>query len=96
MCLIDKKKLFKGVGPTAQRAAVIAAVELPVYDFCKQHLMGTFGDKISNHFLSSFVASLGSAVASTPIDVIRVSILYICMYIYTKKCLTNFCIYRQG
>lgn len=65
---------FQGVGPTAQRAAVIAAVELPVYDLCKQHLMGTFGDKISNHFISSFVASLGSAVASTPIDVIRVSL----------------------
>lgn len=29
-------------------------------------------------FRSSFVASMGSAVASTPIDVIRVSILYLC------------------
>ncbi|KAG8232942.1 hypothetical protein J437_LFUL014201 [Ladona fulva] len=27
-----------GVGPTSQRAAVIAGVELPVYDFCKHHL----------------------------------------------------------
>lgn len=78
-------------------AAVIAAVELPVYDFCKLHLLDTFGDHVANHFMwvwaqvssfrivnsfvrfllcssrSSFIASLGSAIASTPIDVIRVS-----------------------
>jgi len=64
------------VGPTAQRAAVIAAVELPVYDMCKQYLMPTLGDKMSNHFVSSLIASLGSAVASTPIDVVRVSTLH--------------------
>lgn len=67
--------LWRGVGPTAQRAAVIAAVELPVYDFCKLHLMETFGDQVANHFISSFIASLGSAVASTPIDVIRTRLM---------------------
>lgn len=67
--------LWKGVNPTAQRAAVIAAVELPVYDFCKSRLMNTFGDRVGNHFISSFVASLGSAVASTPIDVVRTRLM---------------------
>lgn len=67
-------KFLQGVGPTAQRAAVIAAVELPVYDMSKQYLKPVMGDTILNYFLSSFVASLGSAIASTPIDVIRVSI----------------------
>lgn len=43
--------LWKGLGPTAQRAAVIAAVELPVYDFCKIHLLDTFGDHVANHFM---------------------------------------------
>lgn len=43
--------VLQGVNPTAQRAAVIAAVELPVYDFCKNHLMNAFGDKIANHFM---------------------------------------------
>lgn len=43
--------LWRGVGPTAQRAAVIAAVELPVYDFCKVQLMTAFGDHVSNHFM---------------------------------------------
>jgi solute carrier family 25 protein 14/30 len=42
---------LQGVGPTAQRAAVIAAVELPVYDFCKHQLMGVFGNHVSNHFM---------------------------------------------
>lgn len=42
---------LQGLGPTAQRAAVIAAVELPVYDFCKSHLLDTFGDHVANHFM---------------------------------------------
>jgi len=67
--------LWRGVGPTAQRAAVIAGVELPVYDFFKQHLMPELGDTVTNHFLSSFIASFGSAVASNPIDVIRTRLM---------------------
>lgn len=67
--------LWRGVGPTAQRAVVIASVELPVYDFCKLQLMSAFGDHVANHFISSFIASLGSAVASTPIDVIRTRLM---------------------
>ena len=63
---------FQGVGPTSQRAAVIAAVELPVYDISKESLKEKLGDTMTNHFISSFIASLGSAIASTPIDVIRV------------------------
>lgn len=42
--------LWRGVGPTAQRAVVIASVELPVYDFCKLQLMDYFGDHVANHF----------------------------------------------
>ncbi|XP_017473705.1 PREDICTED: kidney mitochondrial carrier protein 1 [Rhagoletis zephyria] len=67
--------LWCGVGPTAQRAVVIASVELPVYDFCKMQLMNAFGDHVANHFISSFIASLGSAIASTPIDVIRTRLM---------------------
>lgn len=43
--------LWRGVGPTAQRAVVIASVELPVYDFCKLQLMSAFGDQVANHFV---------------------------------------------
>lgn len=64
--------LWRGVGPTSQRAAVIAAVELPVYDATKRRLAPALGDTAPNHLLSSLLASAGSAVASTPLDVIRV------------------------
>ncbi|XP_026327517.1 mitochondrial uncoupling protein Bmcp [Hyposmocoma kahamanoa] len=80
-CFIDiyhlegVKGLWRGVTPTSQRAAVIAAVELPVYDACKKKLTLTLGDTPANHFASSLVASLGSAVASTPLDVIRTRLM---------------------
>lgn len=67
--------LWRGVGPTSQRAAVIAAVELPVYDAAKRRLLGPLGDSPPNHLLSSLLASLGSAVASTPLDVLRTRLM---------------------
>lgn len=44
---------FKGVGPTAQRAAVITAVELPIYDICKHRLIqeNLLEDTVFNHFV---------------------------------------------
>lgn len=63
--------LYRGVSQTSQRAATIAAVELPVYDFCKLKLIDKIGNNTFNHFLSSFIASFLAAVASCPIDVIR-------------------------
>lgn len=63
--------LYRGVSQTSQRAATIAAVELPVYDYCKHILIDKIGNNTLNHFLSSFVASFLAAVASCPIDVIR-------------------------
>ena len=45
------KGLWRGVGPTSQRAALIAGVELPIYDFCKHYLMDSFGDMPANHFM---------------------------------------------
>jgi len=69
--------LWRGVGPTAQRAAVITSVELPIYDACKHQLIHSqiVGDSVSNHFISSIISSLGGAIASTPIDVIRVRLM---------------------
>ncbi|KAJ8681164.1 hypothetical protein QAD02_016951 [Eretmocerus hayati] len=67
--------LWRGVGPTAQRAAIIAAVELPIYDFSKKELTPYIGDSVINHFASSFIASMGSAVSSTPLDVVRTRLM---------------------
>jgi len=67
--------LWRGVGPTAQRAAVLTAVELPIYDAFKHHLFQPMGDSVYNHLISSVASSLGGAIASTPIDVIRVRLM---------------------
>ncbi|XP_045458401.1 mitochondrial uncoupling protein Bmcp [Melitaea cinxia] len=67
--------LWRGAAPTAQRAALIAAVELPAYDGCKRRLLPALGDAPLNHLLSSLLASLGSAVASTPLDVVRTRLM---------------------
>jgi len=88
---------LQGVGPTSQRAGIIAAVELPVYDGFKKYFIdhNILNDGPPNHimyesfleiypysypfvnhhlflFRSSFLASLAAAIASTPVDVIRV------------------------
>ena len=43
----------QGVGPTAQRAAVIAGVLLPTYDLVKHHILhtGIMEDTKELHFL---------------------------------------------
>uniref|UniRef100_A0A1A7YVY9 Solute carrier family 25, member 30 n=1 Tax=Iconisemion striatum TaxID=60296 RepID=A0A1A7YVY9_9TELE len=65
--------LWKGVSLTAQRAAIVVGVELPVYDITKKHLIqsGYMGDTMYTHFLSSFVCGLAGALASNPVDVVR-------------------------
>ncbi|KAH9514639.1 hypothetical protein Btru_023162 [Bulinus truncatus] len=65
--------LWRGVGPTAQRAAIVAGVELPVYDAVKKHIIlsGYMGDTKGTHFLASFLAGFAGALASNPIDVCK-------------------------
>ncbi|XP_061551022.1 kidney mitochondrial carrier protein 1-like isoform X2 [Phycodurus eques] len=65
--------LWKGVSLTAQRAAIVVGVELPVYDIAKKRLIlsGHMGDNAYTHFLSSFVCGLAGALASNPVDVVR-------------------------
>jgi len=69
--------LWRGVGPTAQRAAIVVGVELPVYDFAKRRFvrLGVSSDSYWNHFMSSFLAGFAGAVASNPIDVIRTRLM---------------------
>nr|XP_025964275.1 kidney mitochondrial carrier protein 1 isoform X1 [Dromaius novaehollandiae] len=67
------KGLWKGVSLTAQRAAIVVGVELPVYDLTKKHIImsGFMGDTVYTHFLSSFTCGLAGAIASNPVDVVR-------------------------
>ncbi|XP_068686633.1 kidney mitochondrial carrier protein 1-like isoform X1 [Montipora foliosa] len=65
--------LYRGVGPTAQRAAVIAGVELAVYDWVKKNILDhkIMDDNPYTHFCASGVAGFAGAVASNPIDVVK-------------------------
>ncbi|GAB1302759.1 Brain mitochondrial carrier protein 1 [Apodemus speciosus] len=67
------RQILLGVVPTAQRAAIVVGVELPVYDITKKHLIvsGMLGDTILTHFVSSFTCGLAGALASNPVDVVR-------------------------
>ncbi|XP_059858680.1 kidney mitochondrial carrier protein 1-like [Delphinus delphis] len=69
--------LWKGVSLTAQRAAIVVGVELPVYDLTKKHLIlsGLMGDTVYTHFLSGFTCGLAGALASNPVDVVRTSMM---------------------
>lgn len=68
---------YKGVNPTALRAAVVCGVELPVYDISKKWIIlwGLLGDTKVCHFVASFLAGLCGALISNPIDVIRTRLL---------------------
>ena len=61
--------LWRGVVPTAQRAAVVAGVQLPVYDRTKLFLLqnGILEDSAANHLVSSFFAGLCACLASSPV-----------------------------
>ena len=69
----------QSVLPTAQRAAIVSGVELAVYDWMKKQLIYRFhrSDTIGTHFVSSFTAGLAGALASTPIDVVRVRLFFV-------------------
>jgi solute carrier family 25 protein 14/30 len=70
--------LYRGVVPTAQRAAVVAGVQLPVYDWTKLFMLKHNllpGESAWNHLLSSFCAGLCACLASSPVDVIRTRIM---------------------
>uniref|UniRef100_A0A8C9B4X6 Solute carrier family 25 member 30 n=1 Tax=Phocoena sinus TaxID=42100 RepID=A0A8C9B4X6_PHOSS len=69
--------LWKGVSLTAQRAAIVVGVELPVYDLTKKHLIlsGLMGDTVYNHFRSGFTCGLAGALASNPVDMVRTSMM---------------------
>ncbi|XP_070537833.1 kidney mitochondrial carrier protein 1-like isoform X2 [Ptychodera flava] len=65
--------LWRGVSPTAQRAAIVAGVQLPTYDLVKSIIMehNLMGDTVATHFISSIMAGLAACVASNPVDVAK-------------------------
>lgn len=66
--------LYKGVSPTVQRAAVVAAVELASYDEIKTQLVevaGMNGKSSITHLTASILAGFLCTIASSPLDVIK-------------------------
>jgi solute carrier family 25 protein 14/30 len=65
--------LYRGVGPTSQRAGLVAGVLLPSYDLFKKIIIqsGALGDDFITHLIASFLAGVAGAVVTNPIDVIK-------------------------
>ena len=65
--------LWRGVCPTAQRAALVAGVQLPVYDMAKVFFIrhDIIKESPVNNLASSIVAGFCACMASSPMDVIR-------------------------
>ncbi|KAK9703483.1 hypothetical protein K7432_010695 [Basidiobolus ranarum] len=65
--------LYRGVGPTTQRAVLLTASQLASYDQSKQILIGLNyrGDSVYTHFLASFMAGFMCALTTSPIDLIK-------------------------
>lgn len=70
--------LYKGISPTVQRAAIVAAVELASYDECKGLLVRQLGmgaTAITTHFSASLMAGFLTTIASSPADVVKSRIM---------------------
>ena len=65
--------LWRGVSPTAQRASLVAGVQLPAYDLSQQLFIrhNVFTEAYINNLAASIVAGLCACLASNPFDVIR-------------------------
>jgi hypothetical protein len=66
-----------GLGPSAQRAAVLTAAQLGTYDACKGLLRGRLGlrEGPALHVAASWCAGVAATVASSPLDVAKTRIM---------------------
>lgn len=63
--------MYQGVTPAAQRAAVVAAVELSTYDSFKMMLIPHLGDNIKTQLCAALMAGFLSTFFSSPLDVFK-------------------------
>lgn len=71
------KGLYKGVGPTTLRAAVLTSAQLSSYDHTKVILrrMNILPDGPYIHLIASIVAGLVTTTATSPVDVIKTRVM---------------------
>jgi hypothetical protein len=65
--------LYRGVGPTCQRAVVVTGFQLSSYDHSKELLIKSkyFEEGLLVHLISAMIAGFVCATASAPIDTIK-------------------------
>ena len=62
---------YQGLKPNVARTFIVNAVELGTYSQLKATLIPYLGDHSGTHLVSSFMAGVLSACASTPVDVLK-------------------------
>ena len=65
--------LYRGTVPTVQRAAILTATQLGLYDHVKHFILGLgwLEEGYPLHFSSGVVAGFGVAVTTSPVDTLR-------------------------
>lgn len=79
--------LWRGVWPTTQRSALVAGVQLPVYDWTKVQVARRrlLRDGPVAHLTCSLAAGLAACLASNPLDVIRTRLMVQRRYLKEAK-----------
>lgn len=67
--------MFRGVIPNAQRAFLVNAAELAIYDTLKHWAVGKIGEGIPAYFFASIGAGLVAAGVSTPVDLVKTRVM---------------------
>jgi len=65
--------LYRGVGPTTQRAMLLTGTQLASYDHTKHFLLktGYFQENTFTHFVVSFIAGFFCATTTAPFDTVK-------------------------
>eukprot|EP00696_Hemimastix_kukwesjijk_P011467 gnl/Hemi2/24400_TR8202_c0_g1_i1.p1 gnl/Hemi2/24400_TR8202_c0_g1~~gnl/Hemi2/24400_TR8202_c0_g1_i1.p1 ORF type:complete len:307 (+),score=75.80 gnl/Hemi2/24400_TR8202_c0_g1_i1:61-981(+) len=71
------KGLYRGTGPTVQRAALLTATQLPTYDHSKHMLLDLAGlsEGLPLHVSCSMLAGLAAALVTSPFDVVKTRVM---------------------
>ena len=69
--------MWRGVGPTVLRAAILTASQIPSYDHCKCILLRNdfMEEGFKLHVLASVTAGLITAFITSPVDVVKTRIM---------------------
>ena len=87
------RALWRGVGPTVQRAAILTATQIPTYDHVKSTLIlkGYLSECLQLHMFASIIAGFVTAFVTSPVDVIKTRVMYENTYRSERLVYTNVC-----